>query len=198
MNDANTNIEAADVDDIVVNVVNEHANQAASGNDNQLLLTERLTVHNVVIDRTLEEGLPSQNVRVRSLPVLKNDGIYDAHDWLHQDTGSLDEMEKRYRENNSDTPNSRDDTAIKNDKTLWRNSTTQNIPAIAKFARYCFCLVASSAAAERVLSTLKSGLSLVQLQKCLEEFSEIATMLQYNKSGDCEDILWQKIEKVKY
>ena len=111
MDDANTNVEAADVDDIVVN-------EDDNGNDNQVLLTERLTVHNVVIDRTLEEGVPSQNVRVRSLPVLKNDGIFDSHDWLHQDIGSFDEMEKRYRENNSDAPNSRDDTAIKNDKTL--------------------------------------------------------------------------------
>ena len=64
MDDANTNVEADDVDDIV-------ANEDDNGNDNEVLLTERLTVHNVVIDRTLEEGVLSQNVRVRSLPVLR-------------------------------------------------------------------------------------------------------------------------------
>jgi len=53
VNNANTNVEAADVDDTVVNEDN-------NGNDNQVLLTERLTVHNVVIDRTLEEGVPQR------------------------------------------------------------------------------------------------------------------------------------------
>ena len=72
---------------------------------------------------------------------------------------------------------------------FWRNSSIHSIPVIAKFARYCFCLVASSAAAERVFSTLKNALSLVQLQKCLEEFSEISIMLQYNNSEDCIDVI---------
>ena len=71
-----------------------------------------------------------------------------------------------------------------------------NIPTIAKFARYCFCIVASSAAAERVFSTLKNGLSLVQLNKCIEEYSEIAIMLQYNSAEACSDVTWENTPNV--
>ena len=71
-----------------------------------------------------------------------------------------------------------------------------NIPTTAKFARYCFLTVASSAAAERVLSTLKNGLSLVQLNKCIEEYSEIATMLQYSSVEVCSDVVSEKISSV--
>ena len=79
---------------------------------------------------------------------------------------------------------------------FWRNSTSHNIPTIAKFARYCFCIVASSAAAERVFSTLKNGLSLVQLNKCIEDYSEIAIMLQYNRAEACSDVTWENTPNV--
>ena len=71
---------------------------------------------------------------------------------------------------------------------FWRNSSINATPNITKFARYVFLIAASSAAAERVFSTLKNSLSLVQLQNCIEEYSEISIMLQYNKLYSCDDV----------
>ena len=125
--------------------------------------------------------------------IRNSDGNRRSSVFKQQDLGVINDEWIRYRvavlsiepSEKDYNPKYRMDVAMK----FWGNSSIHNIPVIAKFARYCFCLVASSAAAERVFSTLKNALSLVQLQKCLEEFSEISIMLQYNNSEDCIDVI---------
>jgi len=75
---------------------------------------------------------------------------------------------------------------------FWNKSTIYNIPEIAIFARYCFCIAVSSAAAERVFSVVKSSLSLVQLNKCLEEYSELMIMIQYNSRDNSTSVQWEE------
>ena len=76
---------------------------------------------------------------------------------------------------------------------FWRASW-QEIPSLAIFARYCFTIVPSSAAAERVFSILKSFFSTQQLSSALDDYVQTSVMLRYNKCEqngnlDVENIL---------
>ena len=55
------------------------------------------------------------------------------------------------------------------------------LPNLATFARYCFTLAPSSAAAERVFSILKNSFSVSQMRRSLEDYTECSVMLQHNK-----------------
>ena len=129
-----------------------------------------------------------------------NDGSMISSIFTKEELLKVREEWSRYRlqvlsiniNENDYNPKYRMNEAIK----FWKNSTLYNIPTIAKFARYCFCIAASSGPAERVFSTLKSSLSLVQLRKCIEQYSEIAVMLQYNSIEDVKNVKWRDEEEI--
>ena len=55
------------------------------------------------------------------------------------------------------------------------------LPNLATFARYCFTLAPSSAAAERVFFILKNHFFVSQMRRSLEDYTECSVMLQHNK-----------------
>jgi hypothetical protein len=63
---------------------------------------------------------------------------------------------------------------------FWKYNWPQ-LPNLKLLALYCFTIITSSAAAERVFSLLKHTLSLSQMQAMLEDLSEVEVMAQYNK-----------------
>ena len=52
---------------------------------------------------------------------------------------------------------------------------------LAIFARCCMTLTPSSAAAEGVISRLKSSFTVGQMRQSVEDYTEGSLMLQYNK-----------------
>jgi hypothetical protein len=69
---------------------------------------------------------------------------------------------------------------------FWRFQGYE-VPSVAELARYCMTVVTSSAAAERVFSTLKHSYDLVQMHKSLEDLTETQVMVQYNNKGEKEE-----------
>ena len=62
---------------------------------------------------------------------------------------------------------------------FWKCNSSA-LPALSHFARYCFTLTPSSAAAERVFSYLKNSFSVSQMRTTLEDYTQCSIMLQYN------------------
>jgi hypothetical protein len=62
---------------------------------------------------------------------------------------------------------------------FWKCNSSA-LPAISKFAQYCFTLTPSSAAAERVFSILKNSFSVSQMRTTLEDYTQCSVMLQHN------------------
>ena len=68
---------------------------------------------------------------------------------------------------------------------FWKSVYT-SLPNTAKFARLCFTIVPSSAAAERVFSMLKAVFSIQQLTCSLTDYIQGSVTLRYNKSNPRE------------
>ena len=80
------------------------------------LLRQKVNKGGVTISRVLQEGTSSSASRARKQQKLKNtrqNKVSGSHDY-----GSREEVIKRHKENNRDTPDPRDDNPIRNDKTL--------------------------------------------------------------------------------
>ena len=76
-------------------------------------------------------------------------------------------------------PQYRMDVATNFWKTNW-----PNLPNLKLLALYCFTIVPSSGAAERVFSAMKNSLSLLQMTKGLEDYTALSVMCQYNHRND--------------
>jgi hypothetical protein len=65
---------------------------------------------------------------------------------------------------------------------FWREHGYK-LDELKELAKYCFSIAPSSAAAERVFSILKSHFTKQQLTCALEDYTETAVMLAYNKDN---------------
>jgi hypothetical protein len=130
---------------------------------------------------------------IRSNPNLSFNSIRaDVKALDHFSDETLDMMEHEwstYLARCADIPVEDDDkkwkVKMRKAQEFWKFNWIE-VPTIAQLARYSFTITSSSAAAERVFSTLKNSISLVQMHASLEDLTTVSIMSQYNHKQEEE------------